>query len=637
MSTPRVADRYDVVVVGARCAGATTATLLARAGRRVLLVDRDEFPSDTVSTHQLFPDSLDLLDRLGVGDRLRDGHTLRPVRYRWRVLGHAVSGGFTPVGGHSRTISVRRVTLDAALVETAVAAGAETRFGVTVADLVGTGTEADPVRGVRLTTGEVIEARWVVGADGRMSTVARRLGLAETLQRRGEMAMLFAYWRGMPDSDWCQIDVQGQLSLMSTPTDDGLHLLVVAGPAALTRGSAEKRQQAYLGALRRFPAVLNPRLLDQAEQTSRLVVVPETMLRGFAKQACGPGWVLVGDSGLFKHPVTAQGIGDALAQGWYVGTALADGDDLDGYPAWRAERAADHYDFSFVAARFPGAEAAAVYAGLAADSEAGQQFLDTFARRYRPSEVMTPARKTRWRAAWAYETGLDQLRSLVESLDESDLATRVPACPLWSVGDLVAHVVGVAEDAARGAYFPDAMHAWEDPALSRAREAWTAGHLVRHADRSRDGLLRGLHRHGCQLVTAMRRGDGDQADAPAWLVVAPAADLAAHLADLREALDLPPETESAAVRLAFAAYRDWLRQRLAEVGLPGITLSNGDHDWTLGREPTAGRVTAPAYELFRMITGRRSAEQIRGYEWTTDATPYLPVIAPYPLPDPLPA
>ena len=129
---PATDAQYDAIVVGARCAGATVAILLARAGRRVLLVDRDEFPSDTVSTHQLFPDSLHLLDELGVGRRLRETHRLRPVEYSWRVLGHAVAGGFTPVGGHDRTSSIRRVTLDAAMVQTATDAGADVRFGTAV-------------------------------------------------------------------------------------------------------------------------------------------------------------------------------------------------------------------------------------------------------------------------------------------------------------------------------------------------------------------------------------------------------------------------------------------------------------------------------------------------------------------------
>ena len=625
--------QYDAIVVGARCAGATVATLMARAGRRVLLLDRDEFPSDTVSTHQLFPDSLHLLDELGVGERLRAEHRLRPVEYSWRVLGHAVAGGFTPVGGHDRTYSIRRVVLDSTMVRTAVEAGAEPRFGTTVHHLIGTGTEQDPVRGVVTDTGERLLAPWVIGADGRTSTVARRLGLAKSQQRRGEVSMLFAYWEGLPDSGWCHIDVQGRLSLMSAPCEDGVHLLSVAGPPELTRGSAEDRTRAYLASLRRFPAVLNPRLLDTARQVSPVVVVPETMLRGFARPAAGPGWALVGDAGLYKHPVTAQGIGDALAQGWFVGTALSRGEDLGDYAQWRAERAASHYEWSFDAARFPSPDGGAVYAGLAADPVAGREFLDTFARRHRPDEVLTPARRARWRAAWAYEKGLDELCGLLEGLDDAAMATVVPACPAWTVGDLLAHLVGVAEDTSRGGYFAGAMEAWRDPALAEARDAWTDGHLHRIPDRTRDALLRGLHVHGGRVVQSLRRGDGPPAAGPAWMVAAPVADLAVHLADLREALGAAPDTAGAPARFGFGAYRDWLHQRLVAEGLPGIRLTDGQREWSVGPGDPVGSVTAPAYELFRMITGRRSADGIRRYDWTTDPSPYLDVIAPYPLPD----
>src|SRR4029453_11969059 len=99
-------ERYDAVVVGARCAGSALGTLLARSGRRVLMIDRDRFPSDTVSTHMMFPDTLDRLDDLGVLTRLAAGHRLRPVRFSWRVLGHDVAGPFTPVGGRDRGLCV---------------------------------------------------------------------------------------------------------------------------------------------------------------------------------------------------------------------------------------------------------------------------------------------------------------------------------------------------------------------------------------------------------------------------------------------------------------------------------------------------------------------------------------------------
>ena len=629
---PAADARYDVVVVGARVAGATVATRAARGGRRVLLVDRDDFPSDTVSTHQLFPDSLALLDELGVGDRLRSAHRLRPVQYSWRVLGHEVAGGFTPVGGHDSTASVRRVVLDAAMVDTARAAGVETRLGSAVVSLLGSGTKDDPVHGVVLDSGERLQAPWVVGADGRSSVVARRLGLVKTRELRGELSMLFAYWEGLPDTGWCHIDVQQGLSLMSAPCEDGIHLLVVSGPPELTRGSQVQREATYLAALRRFPAVFNPRLLDSARRTSPLVVAPETMMRGFARQANGPGWALVGDAGLFKHPVTAQGIGDALAQGWYVGSALGKGEHLDGYARWRDERAAGHYEWSYELARFPSPDGAAIWAGLAADPEASAEFLDTFARQHRPDAVFTPSRRARWRAAWAYESGLDELTELLEVVGPDDLATPVPACPAWTVGDLVAHLAGVAEDAAAGQYFEGAIDAWRAPDLAESRDAWTDHHVGRLATRGLDGLLRAVRLHGCRLVNALRRGDEPLASAPGWMVAGPAADLAVHLADVREALGLPADTGGTAARFGFAAYRDWLHQRLVETGRPALELSDGDRTWVVGSGSPAATVTATTYELFRTITGRRSASAIGRLGWTADPTPWLDVISPYPLP-----
>lgn len=626
--------RFDAIVVGARCAGATVATVMAHAGRRVLLVDRAEFPSDTVSTHQLFPDSLALLDDLGVGGRLRARHALRPVSYSWRVLGHEVAGGFTPVGGHDRTMSVRRVALDAAMVEVAAASGARTRFGDTVTSLLGAGTAADPVRGVVLDTGEELHAPWVVGADGRTSVVARRLGLPVSRERRGEISMLFAYWEGLPDSGRCHIDVQGSLSLMSSPCEDGVHLLSVAGPPGLTRGSAAEREEAYLAALRRFPAVFNPRLLETARQVSPLVVVPETMLRGIERPASGAGWALVGDAGLFKHPVTAQGIGDALAQGRYVGEELARGGDLSGYAAWRDARDEGHFDWSFDLARFPQPDGAAVWAGLAEDPVARQQFLDSFARGHRPDALLTPHRRARWRAAWAYERGLAELDDLVGGLDDSAMSTPVPACPGWTVGDLLAHLAGLADDAARGAYFAGAMEAWRDPELAAGRDAWTAAHLDRSADRGAAGLVRALQAAGTRLVTGLRRGDGPLAASPAWMVAAPAADLAVHLGDLREALGVDPDVgvDGTTARFGEAAYRDWLHQRLVESRLPALRLVDGRRDRVVGRGEPLGAVSGSPHELFRMVTGRLGADDIRHLTWSTDPTPYLDVISPYPLP-----
>jgi 2-polyprenyl-6-methoxyphenol hydroxylase-like FAD-dependent oxidoreductase len=399
---------YDAIVVGARCAGSVLAARLARAGWHVLLVDSATFPSDTVSTHFLFPNTLHRLEALGVMDRLRSGHDIPRLLWGWRVLGHEVAGAFTAVAGETRLSCIRRVTLDAALTGEALAAGAVGRFGERVDGLIGTGRPGDPVRGVILAGGEAVRAPWVFGADGRRSTVARALRIEAVRRQAGDLAFLFAYWTGLPATDWFRMDVREDLSLIRSPCEDGVHLLVLGGRPSLVRGD---RTAVYLAGIRRFPATLNPLLLDRATMISPVVVAPEPMLRGFFRMASGPGWALVGDAGHFKHPVTAQGIADAVEQAWFVADAVLGADpDLDSYQAWRDARSAEHYEWSFQSAHLPAPEHAhPVFAGLAADPHAGQQWRDLFTRQRRPSEVFTAERLTSWTAAWRCQPNVQEV------------------------------------------------------------------------------------------------------------------------------------------------------------------------------------------------------------------------------------
>lgn len=121
------------------------------------------------------------------------------------------------------------------------------------------------------------------------------------------------------------------------------------------------------------------------------------MTRGFFKQAAGPGWALVGDAGHFKHPITAQGISDAIEQALWIASAL-NGDDpmLDGYEAWRDARAAGHYELSFSFAIWPDAPTAQMLANLMSESDACQDLRDVFARTVHPRQLFSPERVTRW-------------------------------------------------------------------------------------------------------------------------------------------------------------------------------------------------------------------------------------------------
>ena len=625
-------ETFDAIVVGARVAGASLAIRLARAGRRVALVDKATFPSDTLSTHIIFPDGIADLDELGALERLTERHDLTPARYSWRVLGHEVGGTFTPVKGFDRCLSVRRISLDAVLVELAVEAGATLLLGRRVTTLLGSGTADDPVRGVLLDDGRRLHAPWVLAADGSRSKVASQLGVQRGLERRGEVAMLIGYWRGLPASDWCRIDLREHSALVAAPCEDGLHLVAVAGPADLTRGTPAEREARYQEALLTFPAVLNRRLLDDAELVSPVRAAPETSMRGYFRQAAGRGWALVGDAGHFKHPTTGQGIGDALAQARFVADDLVGGGDLSGFAEWREHRSLERFEFSYRAARFPGPETAARYAGLAADPVAGQEFLDTFTLQVRPSEVFTPERSHRWRAAAAYEDGLRRVVALVEGLDAGQVQTTVPACPLWSVQDLLAHLAGVADDATHGRFYAGSLDAWTDPDLAAERERWTEAHVRARRDAGLGEVLADFERHGQAFVRALRRGEPTACEVPSWMHTAPVADLAAHLEDLRETFGLAPDPSAPVARSGFGIYRAWLDSRLRTLGLPALVLTAGQDEWVLGADGIPGlRLEAARHELFRGISGRRSLDQVGDWVRDGDIRPYLSVISPYPL------
>lgn len=391
-------EEYDAVIVGARCAGSALAIGLAHQGWRVLLVDRDEFPSTTISTHGIWPNGLARLEQLGVLDTLRARHDLPLYESRIRGLGHEIVGSFTPVDGFDRAAAPRRISLDKAGVDTALASGAKGAFGQRVVELIGSGTEEDPVRGVVLGDGRRIGSRWVFGADGRGSTVAKLLGLPKERPMRGELAMSYAYWRGIPDDGYGHMQIEYDRVLNRVPVEDGLTMLIANGPPELTHGTAGERDRKYRELIGRFPETIDAALLDRAEMVSEVVVAPEPLMQGFFRTANGPGWALVGDAGHFKHPGTAQGIGDAVEQSAYVVQALSAAEpSLDSYQEWRDARSAEHYEWSFSWGRFPKpGRGEFLFQGWASEDEAGQDLRDCFSRRVEPSQLMSKERLERW-------------------------------------------------------------------------------------------------------------------------------------------------------------------------------------------------------------------------------------------------
>ena len=130
------ARHYDVIVVGGRCAGAASALLLARAGARVLLLERQKYGSDTVSTHALMRGGVMQLKNWGLLPEIVRAGTPQVRQSVFHYGQHQTEIAIAPEYGVDFLLAPRRWLLDRVLVDAARSAGVDVRHGVTVRDLL---------------------------------------------------------------------------------------------------------------------------------------------------------------------------------------------------------------------------------------------------------------------------------------------------------------------------------------------------------------------------------------------------------------------------------------------------------------------------------------------------------------------
>src|SRR5687768_8040460 len=223
---------YDAIVIGARCAGSPTAMLLARRGFKVLLVDRASFPSDTISTHILWPHGAEILGRWGLLQRLA-ATGVPPIcrRMTFDVGPFALHGTIPDANDGMGGFCPRRTVLDALLVSAAVEAGVEVRQGFTVDELLVTGDAVVGIRGHGRDAQPVEErARVVIGADGVNSLVVRLVQAPVYDERPVAACCYYSYFSGVTQDD-IELYVRDQFACGGAPTNDGLHLVMVNWPA----------------------------------------------------------------------------------------------------------------------------------------------------------------------------------------------------------------------------------------------------------------------------------------------------------------------------------------------------------------------------------------------------------------------
>jgi flavin-dependent dehydrogenase len=397
--------RCDVVIVGARCAGAALATFLARHGVSVVVVDKSSLPSEHVlSTHTVHPSGMAVMDELGLGDAVRShSPEMRSFRLDW----HGGVLDLSLAQGHGEYCP-RRERFDRLLQDAARQAGAQLLDRTTVRALI---RQGERVCGVELEDRQggrqEVRASIVVGADGRASRVAHWVGAEEQLGYDAPRGMYWGYFPA-PAGWGCSarypagmyVRRDGPATRVAFHTD-GDQLLLGALPLSdeLPRFRADP-----LGALREALSV-DPMLRDVVRADPAEPVRGYLGERYFVRRAAGPGWLLVGDAGIHKDFLSGDGMSEALIQARSASRTIAVALGATG----RASEAAADYaltrfwrerDVQSVPLFFhaqdlgaldgPVALNRAVFRGIAARPELRERFIRSLSRELLPFEVVGP-------------------------------------------------------------------------------------------------------------------------------------------------------------------------------------------------------------------------------------------------------
>jgi menaquinone-9 beta-reductase len=315
--------RYDAVITGARCAGAATALLLARSGAKVLMVDRQAYGSDTLSTHALMRGAVLQLTRWGLIPDITAAGTPAIRSTTFHYGSEATRVAIKPEHGVECLFAPRRTVLDRLLVDAAREAGAEVRHGVLLSELLFasdgrvTGVSLKDAGGSSMT----VRTDIVIGADGRQSTIAQLVKARAYVEGSNASGIVFGYFENLPqDGFHWYFAKNAAAGVISTNAG---HCVFAAVPAQ--RFSATFRGNISRGFLQVLEAS-SPELRADVERGTLI-----GRLRGFGgapgylRQCHGAGWALVGDAGYFKDPLTAHGITDALRDADLLSHAIVAG------------------------------------------------------------------------------------------------------------------------------------------------------------------------------------------------------------------------------------------------------------------------------------------------------------------------
>jgi 2-polyprenyl-6-methoxyphenol hydroxylase-like FAD-dependent oxidoreductase len=388
---------YDAIIVGARCAGASTALHLARNGYSVLVLDRDPPGSDmTASTHMIWQGGVALLKRWGLLDRVAASNC-PPMEIFNLDMGEFVLRGNAPASdGVLAAYAPRRYVLDKILLEAAIEAGAEFREGCSVLELL---SDGDSVTGVRFSDKNGAEyrenAKMVIGADGRNSTVARSVEAPSFDEQSKLQGTFYAYFSDFPLNEMEFYSRPGRM-VYGWSTNDGLSTVGICARYDDFRSLNRDPEQNFYDELRE----LAPAFCERAQSAKRETRWLSGATRNFRRKPWGSGWALVGDAGLTMDPITASGISNAMRDGELLANAVHDGfsgsapmaDALAGFERTRDEASMPLYEFTLQMGRLdvPTDDEIALFTALRDNPEDTSAYFGVFAQTVSPTDFFAP-------------------------------------------------------------------------------------------------------------------------------------------------------------------------------------------------------------------------------------------------------
>jgi uncharacterized protein (TIGR03083 family) len=232
--------------------------------------------------------------------------------------------------------------------------------------------------------------------------------------------------------------------------------------------------------------------------------------------------------------------------------------------------------------------------------------------------------------AAAYAGARQSVVELVTSASPEQRETTVPACPLWTVTDVVRHLTGVAAALVDGTLPDDfnPIESWQSEDGARKGDQFTDRHVSSRRHQSLDETVAEWQQVTDRMLPILC-GEQRAPQPFPFIELVPVNDIAAHLHDIRGALNLPGDRETPLVSLAFASYFAAFAMRCNARGLPPVRVRYGDRERATGEGEPVATWTGERFELFRALAGRRSSAQITAMQWEGNPTAYVPLVSMY--------